>query len=90
MKDDLTKKFKLPNYVKGKSFAEASKLIQDRFKDREDKISKDTMNTLLQRLRDAQEYIKQDVAEPTNDNFLGGMIDGASAGIALGPWGAGS
>lgn len=56
---DLFKQFNLPSYTMNKSFAGASKAIQDRFKDRKDKDSKATEMELLGRLRDAQEYVKQ-------------------------------
>lgn len=57
--DSLIKQFNLPKYVKGKSFAEASKIINSKFEGMDDKISNDTKNELLQRLADAQEYMKQ-------------------------------
>lgn len=73
---DLIKQFNLPSYVKGKSFSEASKLIIDKFKDREDKISKNTMAELLGRLKEAQEYTKEkEQASNTNNFFLGGITD---------------
>lgn len=55
---DLMKRFNLPNYIRGKSFAEASKIINGKFEDRSDKASLKTKNDLLQRLADAQEYLK--------------------------------
>lgn len=51
-------KFNLPGYVKGKSFADASKSINNKFKDREDKASMDTKMELLDRLAKYQEYMK--------------------------------
>ena len=54
----LIKKYNLPKYVKGKSFAEASKLIQKKFGDRTDPDSLQTRDEILSRLRDAQEEIK--------------------------------
>ncbi len=56
---EITKKFNLPKYIHGKSFAEASKLIEKKFKGRSDKEAMDTKNDLMSRLRDAQEYVKE-------------------------------
>lgn len=58
MKDNIIDDFNLPGYVKGKSFAEASKAIDRKFKDREDSFSEDTKKELLSRLADAQEHVK--------------------------------
>ena len=56
--NQLIKQFNLPNYIKGKSFAEASKLIDKKFKDRKDSVSLKTKDALLQRLADMQEHMK--------------------------------
>lgn len=56
---DIIKKFNLPKYIKGKSFSEASKFIAKRFKDRNDPESVDTLNELQGRLKQAQEFVKQ-------------------------------
>ncbi len=83
--NDIIKQFKLPNYIKGKSFAEASKLINNKFKDRNDVISTNTKNTLLKRLSEAQEYVKsqnniqnsneiEDIATPQQKMFDGGEL----------------
>jgi len=94
MKDNIIKDFKLPNYIKGKTFAEASKAIDNKFKDRTDKISQETKESLLQRLADAQEYIKQmDNLDAetnnaayggySNDMNMGGVMNAAGAGLDL-------
>lgn len=57
--EELINKFKLPSYIKGKSFADASKAIMKRFEGREDSEAVNTQKALLGRLRDAQEYVKQ-------------------------------
>ncbi len=78
MDNDLIGKFNLPKYVRNKTFAEASKEIERRFKDREDKISLDTKKALLERLAQAQEFIKQ----PTNNDASfdkGGFMSDISA-----------
>ena len=46
--NQLIKQFNLPNYIKGKSFAEASKLIDKKFKDRKDSVSLKTKDFLLE------------------------------------------
>jgi len=58
----LLTQFNLPSYLHGKSFAEASKAIEDKFKDREDAVSQSTKEKLLERLRDAQEFYKAEEA----------------------------
>ena len=95
MKEDLTQKFKLPAYTKGKSFAEASKAIMKRFEGREDSEAVNTQKALLGRLREAQEYTKQmqevpdtgsnpeagDIAASgQNQNFMGGIMGAAGGG----------
>lgn len=55
----LVKQFNLPAYVANKSVSDASKAIDDKFKDRQDKYAQETKNTLLDRLSQAQEYLKQ-------------------------------
>ena len=48
----------LPSYVKGKTFAEASKAISKRFKDRIDNASVSTQAAFLDRLVEMQEVVK--------------------------------
>ena len=73
MKKDLTIQFNLPSYVKGKSFAEASKAIEAKFKGRNDKASIETKQELLERLSQAQEFIKQQgEGFASNNTFNGG------------------
>lgn len=57
--ENMTKEMNLPSYIKGKTFASASKAIDNKFKDRNDKYSNETKNTLLDRLKQAQETLKQ-------------------------------
>lgn len=93
MKLNLTKKFNLPTYTKGKTFAEASKAINNKFEGRNDKVSLDTKKELLSRLAQAQEYVKsmQEPTEQPTEEFAegGGMSAGGYAqmgqmGINLG------
>jgi hypothetical protein len=88
--------FNLPSYTKGKTFAEASKLIAKKFEGRTDKESVDTLQDLQGRLQQAQEYIKKQsqpteqpqpqgpAMGPTNDHFLGGIMSilGGAGGAA--------
>lgn len=72
---ELITKFKLPSYIIGKSFAEASNLINKKFEGRNDLISKNTKEELLTRLANAQEHVKSlENPEQTEQNqmFLGG------------------
>ncbi len=55
---DLAKQMFLPNYIKNKSFADASKSINNKFKDRNDTHSNTTKKELLDRLTQAQENVK--------------------------------
>ena len=55
---ELISKFRLPAYISGKSFSDASKIISSKFDGRNDMISKTTKNELLKRLADAQEHLK--------------------------------
>lgn len=75
--DNIIKQFNLPSYIKGKSFSKASELIQSKFKDREDQVSMDTMNSLLERLKEAQEFVKQQNELTTNqESFaMGGDLN---------------
>ncbi len=69
--EDVVKEFNLPNYIKNKTAAEASKLINNKFKDRLDKYTNETKTTLLDRLAEAQEAIKakeQALAESIQSN----------------------
>ena len=72
---ELITKFKLPGYIAGLSFADASKKIDSKFKDRNDIISKKTKEELLGRLSQAQEYLKaQQQIEEVPENQI--MADG--------------
>lgn len=60
---DMIKQFNLPKYAAGKSVADASKAIEDKFKDRNDKYANETKVTLLKRLEQAQETHKAEQAQ---------------------------
>lgn len=57
--EDLAKQFNLPGYIKGKTFANASKAIDQKFNGRSDIHSNATKKELLDRLSGAQEHLKQ-------------------------------
>ena len=56
---DYKKEYGLPNSLKGKSFAVASKHLEDKFKGRNSIFDLNTKKELLSRLRDVQEMQKQ-------------------------------
>ncbi len=92
--DALIQKFNLPNYIKGKSFADASKLIQKKFNGRVDKESMDTKKELLGRLRQAQDHVKaiqeykngspqeSPEVQDQNQNMKGGVMGYTGLGTA--------
>ena len=71
MEAKLIEQFKLPKYIKGKSFSKASQAIEGKFKGRNDKASLDTKQALIERLRAAQEHIKMqmEAANPSNEGM---------------------
>lgn len=78
MEKNIIQLFNLPSYVKDKSFADASKSINKKFDGRNDRISTETKEELLQRLAKAQEYLKEQSAigqSDTNQAFFGGPQD---------------
>jgi hypothetical protein len=85
MKQNIIEQFKLPSYVKNKSFADASKAIEKRFKDRTDKHSISTKKELLERLATAQESIKQEsMPQPESNDFnFGGYLQAAQGAMGM-------
>lgn len=75
MEQNIVKQFNLPGYVKGKSFADASKAIDKKFKDRNDKASNATKEELLSRLAQAQEYLKMQESLAANAEEVPAMQD---------------
>lgn len=72
-KEDIISKFNLPSYIRGKSFAEASMLINKKSGDRTDPESVETKRELMERLKDAQEYTKsmeQQSANPEGNGMI--------------------
>jgi hypothetical protein len=76
MKADLIKQFNLPPYIKDKTFAQASIAIENKFKDRKDKYSNDTKEELMQRLADAQEYVKMQDALQNESQQIPDQMEG--------------
>ena len=72
--------FNLPKYLKGKSFSEASKLIANKFQDRNSPEDQATLKELQGRLRSAQEFVKakQEAAtQPQGEEAMHQMPDGS-------------
>jgi hypothetical protein len=55
------KNFKLPTYLTGKSYSEATKLVDKRFEDRKDNASMSTKEAFYSRLEESQEYKKEEI-----------------------------
>lgn len=99
---DMAKRLSLPKSLIGKSFADASKHFNNKFKDRTDKISESTKNKLLDGLVEAQEFVKQEEAAKianamgTNStevpDMMGGQVPPEMAQFAQQPmmWGGDS
>jgi len=89
---DIIGNYNLPKNLAGKTVADATKFIDNKFKDRTDKISESTKNKMLQGIAAAQEEIKttQYPEQPiTNQMFLGGssgsLMSGASTAGSMLP-----
>lgn len=72
---EIIKHYNLPKTLNNKTVAEATKIIDSKFKDRSDKISESTKQGMLSKIAEAQEAMKPQ--EPTmnpeqNQMFLGG------------------
>lgn len=76
MKKNLIEDFNLPKYLKGKSFAEASKAINKKFDGREDMHAEETKKELLDRLAKAQEYVKMQESLKANSQEVPDMMNG--------------
>jgi len=76
MKSKLIKDFLLPSYIEGKSFAEASKAIDKKFKGREGAEVERTKKELLSRLSKAQEYTKMQESLQANSSEVPDNMNG--------------
>lgn len=89
MNNNTIKQFNLPSYLKNKSFADASKAIEKRFKGRNDKASLTTKKVLLERLAQAQESTKEELGlnqeqNPEQNQAFFGDLFGPAGGAANG------
>lgn len=84
----MTTKYNLPSYLKGKTFAQASKLLEEKFKDRNDPASLRTKEELFARLAKYQEEMKAQMQVQQPNQLEGGgffdMAEGAGVGDYLG------
>lgn len=83
MQNSLITEFNLPKYTKGKTFAEASKLIDKKFEGRNDSASLETKEALMERLQQAQEYIKMQNAMKVNSQEVPIMSDETPPGMNM-------
>lgn len=86
MKTNIIKMFNLPSYIRGKSFAEASKAIEKKFEGKTDKYSNDTKEVFMKRLSEAQEYTKMQ-EQPLNPSQEANKM--STGGFANSQFGAG-
>jgi hypothetical protein len=70
---NIVSQYNLPKSLIGKSVADATKFIDNKFKGRNDKISQSTKNGMLSKIAEAQEAMKP--AEPEMEQSQEGMID---------------
>lgn len=88
---EIIKQYNLPKSLANKTVADATKFIDNKFKDRTDKISMTTKNGMLSKIAEAQEAMKP--VEPTvnpeqNQMFLGGEMAGVDPTALTGVAGA--
>lgn len=70
LNEDVVKQFNLPKSLIGKTIAEATKVIDSKFKDRSDKISMSTKDSMLAKIGQAQEMMKPQEPEPMIDPVM--------------------
>ena len=70
---NIVSQYNLPKSLVGKSVADATKFIDNKFKGRNDKISQSTKNGMLSKIAEAQESMKPQ--EPEMEQAQEGMID---------------
>lgn len=83
--EELIEAIGLPNNLKGKTFAEASKIIQEEAKERpNDPISKRGLDRSLGILREAQElYNEVNMPKQSNNEFaIGGVLNKIGTGVS--------
>lgn len=72
----LKYEYGLPNSLEGKTFADASKQIEKRFKDRNSTVDIRTKKEFMSRLRDMQESKRQAISPNTQNQFGNGGNEG--------------
>ena len=70
---NVVSQYNLPKSLVGKSVADATKFIDNKFKGRNDKISQSTKNGMLSKIAEAQEAMKPQ--EPEIEQSQESMID---------------
>lgn len=74
--DNTVSQYNLPKSLVGKSVADATKYIDNKFKGRNDKISQSTKNGMLSKIAEAQESMKPQEPEMEQSQMaLGGFAD---------------
>jgi len=66
---DIVSRYNLPKSLAGKSVADATKYIDNKFKGRNDKISQSTKNLMLSKIAEAQESMKPQEPEMEQQEF---------------------
>jgi len=79
----MLEQFNLPRYIDGLSFADASKRIQYKFKDRTDPESINTEKEMLDRLKQMQEHVKAQQEAQEEPERSGGDLVAGSEGMPL-------
>lgn len=72
---EIIRQYNLPKTLNNKTVAEATKIIDSKFKDRTDKISESTKQGMLSKIAEAQEAMKPQepvISPEQNQMFLGG------------------
>lgn len=79
----MLEQFNLPRYIDGLSFADASKKIQSKFKERTDPESINTEKEMLDRLKQMQEHVKAQQEAQEEPERSGGDLVAGSEGMPL-------
>ena len=84
---NMISQYNLPRSLVGKSVADATKMIDDKFKGRNDKISQSTKNGMLSKIAEAQEAMKPqepEMEQPQEDIEQSQMAWGGFADSTIG------
>lgn len=73
---DIIGQYGLPKSLTNKTVADATKIIDKKFRDRNDKISTSTRDNMLSKIAEAQEAMKPQ-EDPQEQMFMGGELDSA-------------